>query len=350
MSDKAIKPIETVYKGYRFRSRLEARWAVFFDELGVKWLYEHEGFELPGVGRYLPDFYLPEFDEYVEVKGGHIQLPDTPSVYMAGKMHHGFRRGAGEIEGNYFWSGKEKTKFHYVPDDYKYIKFGSITCLYSGPYSFGVRTKYHVNAHGSEAGCVDDPPRGSIAEWCKGGIDRATVVIGFIDCRTAFGSLVELGYAHAQGKKILLFVDHSKETQHLNDKEDGSYTGEDQSLYDVTWFLQLFTNAETNNYFGKTDGAIETFYQWVESRLGAIPSIKSFLQCEDIQKPIALAHWGKKIHVFAGDPLEHSHWRSMDVGKLTMEMFDPKSVYGGIASPAALKARAARFEFGETGR
>ena len=29
--EKSIKPIETNYKGYRFRSRLEARWAVFFD-------------------------------------------------------------------------------------------------------------------------------------------------------------------------------------------------------------------------------------------------------------------------------------------------------------------------------
>jgi hypothetical protein len=28
-----IKAIETSYKGYRFRSRLEARWAVFFDAL-----------------------------------------------------------------------------------------------------------------------------------------------------------------------------------------------------------------------------------------------------------------------------------------------------------------------------
>lgn len=26
-----IKAIDTYYKGYRFRSRLEARWAVFFD-------------------------------------------------------------------------------------------------------------------------------------------------------------------------------------------------------------------------------------------------------------------------------------------------------------------------------
>lgn len=37
-----IKAIETVYNGYRFRSRLEARWAVFFDEMGVQYEYEAE--------------------------------------------------------------------------------------------------------------------------------------------------------------------------------------------------------------------------------------------------------------------------------------------------------------------
>ena len=31
-----IKPIETVYNGYRFRSRLEARWAVFFRAVGIE--------------------------------------------------------------------------------------------------------------------------------------------------------------------------------------------------------------------------------------------------------------------------------------------------------------------------
>lgn len=41
-----IKAIETVYRGYRFRSRLEARWAVFFDALGLEWEYEPEGFDL----------------------------------------------------------------------------------------------------------------------------------------------------------------------------------------------------------------------------------------------------------------------------------------------------------------
>jgi hypothetical protein len=67
-SNGQIKAIETVYKGYRFRSRLEARWAVFFDALGVKWEYEKEGFDLGEAGWYLPDFWLPEFGVWAEIK------------------------------------------------------------------------------------------------------------------------------------------------------------------------------------------------------------------------------------------------------------------------------------------
>lgn len=66
---KDLTPITTEYKGFKFRSRLEARWAVFFDAIGVKWLYEPEGFKLPNNSSYLPDFYLPDLNKYVEVKG-----------------------------------------------------------------------------------------------------------------------------------------------------------------------------------------------------------------------------------------------------------------------------------------
>lgn len=55
MGASAIKAIPTRYKGYHFRSRLEARWAVFFDAMGLKWEYEPEGFDLDGE-LYLPDF------------------------------------------------------------------------------------------------------------------------------------------------------------------------------------------------------------------------------------------------------------------------------------------------------
>lgn len=52
-----IKAIETSYRGYRFRSRLEARWAIVLDALGIGWQYEPEGFET-SAGRYLPDFRI----------------------------------------------------------------------------------------------------------------------------------------------------------------------------------------------------------------------------------------------------------------------------------------------------
>lgn len=66
--DSRIRAVETEYHGRRFRSRLEARWAVFLDAIDVRWEYEHEGFELPDGGRYLPDFWLPGQEAYLEVK------------------------------------------------------------------------------------------------------------------------------------------------------------------------------------------------------------------------------------------------------------------------------------------
>lgn len=69
-------PIETEWRGCRFRSRLEARWAVFFEEAGIAWQYEPEGFETDQCTpvRYLPDFLLPETKTWVEVKGSREAL------------------------------------------------------------------------------------------------------------------------------------------------------------------------------------------------------------------------------------------------------------------------------------
>lgn len=64
-----MQPIETIYGGCRFRSRLEARWAVFFDKLGIQWQYEPEGYKLSSGQSYLPDFWLPPLDCWFEVKG-----------------------------------------------------------------------------------------------------------------------------------------------------------------------------------------------------------------------------------------------------------------------------------------
>jgi hypothetical protein len=99
---KGIPAIETRYGGYRFRSRLEARWAVFFDSLDVDWDYEREGYDLGEAGWYLPDFWLPELGCWVEVKPSHPPDADTirkaaalrdqegsPVVIFSGPVRHG---------------------------------------------------------------------------------------------------------------------------------------------------------------------------------------------------------------------------------------------------------------------
>lgn len=73
MTAGQVKAIETRYAGCRFRSRLEARWAVFFDAMGVEWQYEPQGY-IVGYGEkpYLPDFFIKQKygrNFWVEVKG-----------------------------------------------------------------------------------------------------------------------------------------------------------------------------------------------------------------------------------------------------------------------------------------
>jgi hypothetical protein len=120
---------ETRYRGCRFRSRIEARWAVFFDTLGIKWWYEPEGFSLrfdyeayaadmvafhkilyqeagayekrlraeEELARkfrhldgkeysYLPDFYLPELNYWIEVKGFNPTREEIEKAFMLQRM------------------------------------------------------------------------------------------------------------------------------------------------------------------------------------------------------------------------------------------------------------------------
>ena len=89
-----MKAIQTTYKDYLFRSRLEARWAVFFDEIGIKWEYEYEGYT-DGKTYYLPDFYFPDYELHGEIKPiGHDDkdlnkwlMFDKPLIILEGMPH-----------------------------------------------------------------------------------------------------------------------------------------------------------------------------------------------------------------------------------------------------------------------
>lgn len=62
-----IKAIPTKYAGVQFRSRLEARWAAFFDL--CKWQWEYEPFDLSG---WAPDFSIKKKD------GGRVLIEVKP--------------------------------------------------------------------------------------------------------------------------------------------------------------------------------------------------------------------------------------------------------------------------------
>jgi hypothetical protein len=69
-----MKSIPTTYHGVRFRSRLEAKWAAFFDL--AAWRWEYEPFDMDG---WAPDFliYGKHINTLVEVK---------PAVWSSGKL------------------------------------------------------------------------------------------------------------------------------------------------------------------------------------------------------------------------------------------------------------------------
>jgi hypothetical protein len=63
-----LQSIPTTYKGIEFRARSEARWAVFFDKLGIRYLYEPLKVTPPDTGGYYPDFFFQDWRIYGEVK------------------------------------------------------------------------------------------------------------------------------------------------------------------------------------------------------------------------------------------------------------------------------------------
>ena len=148
-----IKAIQTEYNGIKFRSRLEARWAVFFDAVGVTWEYEPEGFEFSNGIRYLPDFLLhgvegrgstEDGDLYIEVKGelqecdkkkiDMFSVPLVRPILVVGNIPNGNCSSIGELfcdainrsdDGDYFYNLQfaDADYYHAIPAINKKGKF-----------------------------------------------------------------------------------------------------------------------------------------------------------------------------------------------------------------------------------
>lgn len=179
--------IETEYRGVRFRSRLEARWAVFLDALGIRWIHEPEAYQL-SCGGYLPDFWLPDFEQgwFVEVKPSRSReafnkaltfavetglpiwlagdLPDFRVTYTAGGGENADAawesRGtvipmfdAAEAENRFYWEpGFEDAQGYFDPDE-----------IYPGDtYMAAVATVRSHRFWEPQASSAPTPPKGDV--------------------------------------------------------------------------------------------------------------------------------------------------------------------------------------------
>lgn len=131
-----IKAIETVYNGWKFRSRLEAKWAIFFDEMCIPYEYEREGYDLGTFGWYLPDFWLPRWSCHIEIKPkNHTAYEDKCDALaiMSGNP-------VLLIHGNPWWSKNAGDWDHFI------------TAYPSSEYDPAMRWTFAYSANGRIAG------------------------------------------------------------------------------------------------------------------------------------------------------------------------------------------------------
>lgn len=102
-----IKAIQTRYNGRLFRSRLEARWAVFFDCLDINYEYEPEGYVLQNGDWYLPDFLISS-SFYLEIKGQaptHSELEKLHLLAVGTKKRSYSSFWISRIQNSWYYSG-----------------------------------------------------------------------------------------------------------------------------------------------------------------------------------------------------------------------------------------------------
>jgi hypothetical protein len=302
-----LQAIDTKYKNYFFRSRLEARYALFFDEANIKWQYEVEGFQLPS------GWYLPEYG-YVEVKPTPMTFVSAPRVYMAGRMAtSGCYRPFDVTIAN---SDLEKYLGRYSTNE----RLGPINIEYVGPFGAdGSAMHGQVQEDRHVAPCSDDA--GEIFHRSLVGIDRCDVFFALLEDLEAFGTLVELGIAHNSRKDIVVGF-----TRHPTDPGD-------------LWFA---AESADRCLYGTREEILTQFGAWLD---GEYPRLQDQRKAEDFAH-----HSQKDVTMCFGDPV--SAINEQDDGGIASigsgRLFSLLAKKTPSILRAATLARQARFEHGAT--
>ncbi len=302
-----LRPIQTLYNDYRFRSRLEARWAVFFDSAGLKYRYEPEGFHLPR-GNYLPDFYVEDWQQYVEVKPGPTSNLKIPRIYFAGRVNGGYRADWARTAHDNCWPSEDFIERQYHKD--------GATFSYWGP------AVYDYNHGGDKQADWEGIFKNDLAQ-----IRTCDVFFALIEDREVYGTLVEIGLARALNKEIVIGIADPISA------ECGS---------ELDWDLWFALQCTQNTLSSKTaDDILSQFLQWLTAKYPLPREIQ-------LGRELTL-NTNRSFLAVYGDPVDVlDNPNSILVGEEGIFRFSLPSYPGWYA--AAAHARSARFDHGGTPR
>lgn len=347
MSDMAIsydglRPIQTIFKGYRFRSRLEARWAVFLDTLGLRWEYEPQGFELRDGTRYLPDFYLPNQETFVEIKPAVKML--QKHIYLAGKFSCGVKFVNAHGVNNWreliapLYSKMNQLNHNSRESELWANGFHRITGPWlAKPYDSDVEMMSPPSTHGNVSFYFGPQPLGRhIFDYCLETIRRSTTIFAWIDSLDCHGTLMELGYAMALNKEIIIAY-HEDLDIPQHEIVDGYREHATIARHDL-WFVEQAANKVVRSWSPRAA---------FDLTLGSPP--------KELQKVIQLDNW----IAICGNP-HPGEYRAFSsaingyapfcgcLSKIGNELFvDTGLCQEGEVEHALNSARSARFEHGE---
>jgi len=150
-----VKAHPTMYNGVQYRSRLEARWAAFFDLIG--WKHEYEPIDLPG---WSPDFRVVFPCGHSECHGSHTLLVEVKPYFDLKQFEghpcllydYGMRSG-GHFDSTDVDVAEGKTCYE-IPADA------------SAAFGANPEVTYWQMSHGAGGGCF------TLIEWIEPGYSR----------------------------------------------------------------------------------------------------------------------------------------------------------------------------------
>ena len=166
--------------------------AVFFDALGIEWEYEKEGYDLGKAGWYLPDFWLPQAQVFLEIKPRDTRMTTIPAlnIFLAGKMTD--------------WRDQLLTRHHFItgPSSRRITNHTAeerdedgTVYIYEGYTAPGFQSQDSV-----EYVCQE------IWEENKFALAQSDCVFAWIDTLDAYGTLAEIAWAAAKGVPVHLVM------------------------------------------------------------------------------------------------------------------------------------------------